>query len=157
MWYKHTGIIIVRIKNTNDTRIEKKKSRTRSERDDDGFGFTLFLVVVVVIVVIIIIVLPPVITKNKRIVWIWTRQKCVKNGSVGYFVLFLSKNLRPEMAPLFRTSQQHNLYHLWEHTKKTLKQHTTRQKKRKKTRRRKKWWWWRPTPAWSAKATRWKR
>ena len=60
-WY-----YIVRIKNTNDTRIEKKKSRTRSERDDDGFGFTLFLVVVVVIVVIIIIVLPPVITKNKK-------------------------------------------------------------------------------------------
>ena len=65
-WY-----YILRIKNTNDRRIENKKSRTRSERDDDGFGFTLFLVVVVVIVVIIIIVLPPVITKkNKRIVWI---------------------------------------------------------------------------------------
>ena len=64
-WY-----YILRIKNTNDTRIGKKKSRTLSERDDDGFGFTLFLVVVVVIVVIIIIVLPPVITKNKRIVWI---------------------------------------------------------------------------------------
>ena len=52
---------IVRIKNTNDTRIEKKKSRTRSERDDDDFAVVVFVVVVNRIA--------PVITKNKRI-WI---------------------------------------------------------------------------------------
>ena len=76
MRYIHYSYILVLYRknkeHTNDARIDKKKSRARSERDDDGFGFTLFLVVVVVVIVviIIIIVLPPVITKNKRIVWI---------------------------------------------------------------------------------------
>ena len=68
-----TNILVLYRKNKEHKRHTHRKEEEQDcfcERDDDGFGFTLFLVVVVVIAVIIIIVLPPVITKNKRIVWI---------------------------------------------------------------------------------------